>query len=110
MRVQSLDCLHANDALMLRLVGKQRRASDIADGVNSRHAGAVERIDGYCTPSGLHADFFEAEILDIPGNADGGDDALGGERLHATFAVLDVGRDALCLSVEFAYLAAGEDL
>ena len=55
---------------------------------------------------GFHAEFFEAEIFDIADDADGGDDALDGQRLHAAFAVIDGRDDAVGLLVEFCHFGA----
>ena len=77
MRIEPLDGLDADDALVLGLVGEHRRAGDIADGVDARHVGPVERIDHDRAALGLHAELFQAEILDVADDADRGDDALG---------------------------------
>ena len=43
MRLEALDRLDADDALVLGLVREHRRAGDVADGVDAGHVGAVER-------------------------------------------------------------------
>ena len=59
---------------------------------------------------GLHAELFQAEVLDVADDADGRDDALDGERLRAALAVVDGGGDAVGLLVELGHLGAGHDL
>src|SRR5262245_53455341 len=45
MRLEALDGLDADDALVLGLVREQRRAGNVADGVGAGGSGASERID-----------------------------------------------------------------
>ena len=70
MRMQALDRLDADDAFMLGLVREQRRPGDVADGVNARHVGFAHAVDDDVTALGLHAEFFQPEILDIADDAD----------------------------------------
>ena len=107
--MQTLDRFDADNALVLGLVRKQRRPGDVADGVDARHTGAVERIDHDGPTLGFHADLFKAEILDVADNADGGDDALDIERLCPTFALESRG-DAIGLLLQLGDLGIGQDL
>ena len=108
--MQALDGLDADDAFVLGLVREQRRAGDVADGVNARHIGLARAVDDDGAALGLHAEFFQAEILDIADDADGRNDAIDGERLRAALAVVDGRDDAVGLLVELRHLGAGEDL
>ena len=69
-----------------------------------------EAVDDDGAALGLHAELFQAEILDIADDADRGDDAIDGERLRAALAVVDGRGDAVGLLVELRHLGAGEDL
>ena len=60
MRMQSLDRLDADDALMFGLVSKQRRARDVADGIDAGHIGAAQIVDHDRAALGLHADLLQA--------------------------------------------------
>src|SRR5262245_25529638 len=109
MRLQAFDGLHAYDAFVLGLVREHGRSGHIADGVNSRHVGAAIAV-GVNGPAGrLHAEAFQAEVLDVADDADGADDALGPDLLRASFAVLDAGRDAVSIFFEPAHLRLGEN-
>jgi hypothetical protein len=66
---------------MFGLVREHRRASDIANRVNARTVRFVEFVDDNDAAIGFHADFLKAEIFSVADNADGGDDALNGQRL-----------------------------
>ena len=79
MRVQALDRLDADDALMLGLVRQHRRAGDVADGVDARHVGLAEAVDDDGAALGLHAELFQPEVLDVADHADRGDHAVDGE-------------------------------
>src|ERR1700722_13310297 len=109
-RMQSLDRLDADDAFVLGLVRQKRRTGDVADGVDSRHVGLAGAVDDNGAALGLHAEFLQTEIFDVADNADGGDDALDGKRLYATFAIIDGGGDAVAGLVELGDLGAGIDL
>src|SRR3954451_1170279 len=109
MRLEALDRFDADNALVFGLVRKQRRPRYVADGVDARHTGTVERIDHDGPPLGFHADLFKAEILDVADNADGGDDALDIERLCPTFALEDRGH-AIGLLLQLGDLGIGQDL
>ena len=74
------------DALVLGLVRQHRRAGDVADGVDAGHVGAAEPVDDDGAALDLHAELLEAEILDVADDADGGDQALDGDRLLAALA------------------------
>ncbi len=107
--MQPLDRLDADDAFVLGLVRKQRRPGDVADGINARHVGLAGAVDDDRAALGLHAELFQAEILDIADDADRGDDAVDGERLRAALAVIDGRGDAVGLLVELGHFGAGED-
>ena len=85
--MQALDRLDADDAFVLGLVRQHRRAGDVADGVDARHVGLADAVDDDAAAVGLHAELFQAEVLDIADDADRGDDAVDGERLRAALAV-----------------------
>src|SRR5262249_798118 len=61
--------LDADDALVLGLVREQRRAGDVADGVDAGHTGAVERIDHDGAAVGLPAKLFAAGMVDVSRDA-----------------------------------------
>ena len=100
MRVEPLDGLDADDALVLGLVRQHRRPRDVADGVDAGHVGAAEAVGDDGAALGLHAELLEPEVLDVADHADGRDHALDGERLRAALAVVDGGGDAVGLLVE----------
>src|SRR3569832_1529717 len=75
-RIEALDRLDADDAFVLGLVRQHRRAGDVADGVDARHAGAAQRIDLDDPAFGVHADLLEAEVFDVADDAHRRDDAL----------------------------------
>ena len=108
--MQALDRLDADHALVLGLVRQHRRAGDVADGVDARHVGACRAVDHDGAAVDLHAELFQAEVLDVADDADRGDDAVDGERLRAALAVVDGGGDAVGLLVELGHLGAGHDL
>src|SRR6476646_2262283 len=108
MWLETLDRFDADNALVFGLVRKQRRPGYVADGVDARHTGAVERIDHDRPTLGFHADLFKAEILDVADNADGGDDTLDIDRLCPTFA-LDGRGDAIGLLLQLSDLGIGQD-
>src|SRR5580704_3714464 len=95
MRMQSLDRLDADDAFVLGLVRQERRAGDVADGIDAGRAGLADAVNDDGAALGFYAEFFQAEILDIADDADRGDDAIDGERLRAALAVIDGRGDAV---------------
>src|SRR5262249_54033123 len=109
-RLQALDRLDADDALVLRLVREQRRSGHVADGIDAGDVGAIERIDDYGAAFGLHAELFQPEILDIADDPNRGDDAFGRHGLRAALAVVDGRGNAIRFLVELGHLRAGEDL
>src|SRR5271166_432437 len=109
-RLQALDRLYAQDALMLGLVCQQRWASHVPDGINPPHAGTIERIDNNRATPCLYANLFEAEILDISGHPDGGDRSLEVERLHPALSVVDGCADSIGFLIELGHLGPGEYL
>src|SRR5262245_27859090 len=110
MRLEALDRLDTDDALMFGLVRQQRRAGHVADRIDAGHIGAIERIDGDRAALGLHAKFFEPEIFNIADDADRGNNALDRERLRAAFAVVDRRGYAVGSLLELRHLGGGEDL
>src|SRR5262249_43058114 len=110
MRLEAFDCLDADDALVLGLVGEQRWTGNVADRVDAGDIRAIERIDRDRAAIGFHAQFFKAEIFDIAGHPNRGDDPLDGKGLRVAFAVVDRRGDAVRRLVELAYLRACEDL
>ena len=95
---------------MLGLVREQRRAGDVADRVDAGHTCAVQCIDRDRGAIALHADLFQTEVLDVAGYPDGGDDALHGNGLRRSFAVVDRGGDAVGLLVELRDFRTGKNL
>src|SRR5207253_6428552 len=89
MRMQALDRLDADHALMLGLVRQHRRARDVADGVDARHVGLAESIDRDGAALDLHAELFQAEIFGVADHADRRDDAVDRHGLRAALAVVD---------------------
>src|SRR5262245_33338022 len=55
--------LDTDDALVLGLVGKERRPRDVADGVDAGNVGAAEAVDDDGAALDLHAKLLQAEIL-----------------------------------------------
>src|SRR5580700_9326475 len=109
MRIEALDRFDADDAFVLGLVREQRRAGDIADGIDARHAGLADAVDDDCRALGFYAELFQAEILDIADDTDRGDDAIDGEYLRAALAVVDGRGGGIRFLVELGHLGAGED-
>src|SRR6516164_353838 len=107
--VQALDRLDTNDPFMLGLMREQRRPGDVADGIDTRNVGTVERIDNDRPAVGLYAKFLQAEILDIPGNANRRNGPLEFERLNPAFSNIDGGANALPSPVEPGHLGVSED-
>ena len=107
--MQALDGLDADDAFVLGLVRQHRRAGDVANGIDAGHIGLVETVDHDAAAFGFHAEFFQAEVFDIADDADGGDHALGGDRLRLAI-LLDGGGDAVGLFLELGDFRFGEDL
>src|SRR5262249_20275196 len=95
MRVQPLDRLDTDHALVLGLVREHRRTRDITDGVDAGDAGLAETINDDCAAVGLHRKLFQSEILDIPDHADGGNDPLEFGNLGLALGVVYGGDDAV---------------
>ena len=109
-RFEPLDRLHADDALVLGLVGEHRRAGDVADGVDARHVGAAEPVDNDGAAIDLHPELLQPEPLDIADDADRRDHALGLDRPGPALAVLERRGDAVALLVELGHLGPGVNL
>ena len=95
---------------MARLVRQPGRARQVADGIEARHAGAAEAIDGDVRLVDLHAERFEAKILHIADNADGEDGAV--ELLRFLLAVFrrDVGSDDILARLDVFDLRARQNI
>src|SRR6185295_12860994 len=91
MWLQALDGFHAHHPLTLRLVRKHRRSGYIADGVDTRHAGAAVAVGGDGRAVRFDAELLEPEVLDIADHAYGTDHALGAKTLGRALAVVDAG-------------------
>ena len=110
MGFEALDRLDADDAFMLGLVRQHRRTRDVADRIDARDVGLAVAIDrDRAAALGLHAELFQAQVLDVADNADRRDDAVDGHLLRA-FGVLDRRGNAVGVAVELYDLGAGEDL
>ena len=70
----------------------------------------LQRIDNDDAAVGFHAELLEAEILDIAGDPDRRDDTLDGDRLRASFAVVDGRGHAVGFFIEPGDLGTGENL
>jgi len=108
--MQPLDRFDADHAFVLGLMRKKRRAGDVANGINSRHAGSAEAIDDDSPPLGLNADFFQSEIFDVADHADRRDDALDSKLMRAALAVVDGRGNRVALLVELRHFSAGGNL
>ena len=109
-RMQALDRLDADHALMLGLVRQHRRAGDVADGVDAGHVGLAVAVDHHAAAIGLDAEFFQPEVFDIADDADRGDHPVDLDSLRLALAVIQ-GRDhAVALLLEFCHLGVGENL
>ncbi len=104
MRVEALDRLDADHALMLGLVSQHGRTCDVADSVDARNVGLAVAVDDDDAAVGLHPELFEAEILDIADDADRRDHALELGRDRLALAVVDGGDDAVGLLLELDHL------
>ena len=95
---------------MLRLMREHRRARDIADRVDALHIRAAEIVDDDRAALRLHAELLEAEILDIAGDADRRDQALGRDGDARALGILDMGSDAILRLLDLRHLGAREYL
>src|SRR3569833_2939705 len=109
MRVQAFDRLDADDALVLGLVRQHRRPGDVTDRIDARYVGFAEVVDLDDAALELYAELFEANVLDIADDADGGDDAIDGDLL-AFVVGLNGGGDAVGLLVELGDFGVRHDL
>ena len=66
----------------LALWASQGGAGDVADGVEAGLAGAAVLVDDDVGAVDLHPGAFEAEVLDVADDADGGDHAVDGDLLR----------------------------
>src|SRR5207244_11258541 len=69
-RIQALDGLDADHALMLGLVREHRRPRDVADGIDPGHIGLAVAVDHDDSAIGFNTNFFQAQILDIADHPD----------------------------------------
>src|SRR5690606_41851777 len=65
------DGFGGQDALLAGDVGQERRAGDVADGVNAGHPGFHALIDPDEAPFYLYAHAFQAEAFRVADDADG---------------------------------------
>src|SRR6185437_12025789 len=75
--LQPGDLLHANNALVACLVREPRRTHHVADGVKSGRSGAAPFVDDDVALLDADALLLEPDPLDIAGDADGENDAVG---------------------------------
>ena len=90
-------------------MGKHRRTRDVADGVNAGDVGAPEPVGDDEPLFDFYAQRFQAEAFDVADDADGGDEALGFDRLALAVAVLDGSVDATAAALHRRNLGSGED-
>ena len=109
-RMQALDRLDADHALVLGLVRQHRRPRDIADGVEARHVGLAEAVDDDAAAIGLHTKCFEAKALDIADDTDRRDHPLGGDVLLVALVVFHGGGDAVRALHHLRHLGRRQDL
>ncbi len=109
MGIQALDRFDADDAFVLCLVRKEWRSGNIADGVDARHIGAVERVHHDGATFSFSPTFSRPRILDVADNAYGGDNALNGERLRPTLASSMVAVTLSGLLLQSGDLGIGQD-
>src|SRR5262249_21841603 len=102
MRIESLDRLNADNALVLGLVGQHRRPRNVAYCIDAGDIGLAELVNHDDAAIGFHAQFFETEILDITDNANCRDDPLNSEGLRFA-ALLNCRCNAVGFFVEFGH-------
>jgi hypothetical protein len=73
MRLLPGDGFDADDALVAGLVRQPRRAGDIADRVEAGDIGFAIAVGDDVAAIGFHVEGFEAEVLDVAGDADSDD-------------------------------------
>src|SRR5262252_8653200 len=110
MRLEALDGLDTDDALMLRFVGEQRRTGNVADGINAANIGAAITVDLDGAAVDFDAKPFKAKIFYITGDADCRNDAFDGMCLGTAFAIIYGRCNAIGLLVEAGHLGACENL
>ena len=109
-RMQALDGLDTDHALMLGLVRQHRRAGDIADGVDAGDIGLAKTADHDAATVGLDAELLQPEIFDIADHADRGNHPVDLDGLRLALAVIE-GRDhAVALLLEFRHLGVEKNL
>src|SRR5665213_3361301 len=109
-RLQPGDALDTDNTLVLRLVGVQRRAGNVANGVDAGHAGAAETVCDDAAAVGLHAELLQAEVLDVAQYADGRDDAVELDVFLLAVLELDRRGDAVGRLGELRHLRLGVNL
>ena len=92
---QAGDLFDADHRLVLGLVREHRRPGDIADRIEAGDVGLAIAVDDDGAAVGLHAERFEAEVLDIALHADGRDHAVGGDLLDRAVLLLDMRGDRI---------------
>src|SRR4029453_14821398 len=94
MRMQALDGLDADHALMLGLVRQHRGTCDIADGVDAGNVGLAVTVDHDAATVGFDAELFETKALNIADHPDRGNPPLEFHRLRL-LAIVDGGDHAV---------------
>src|SRR5207247_9240682 len=110
MRLEPLDRLHANHALVLGLVGEERRTGNVANRIDTGYIRAIECIDYDSAALSLNPELLQTEIFDIPDDADRGDNALGRQCLCGAFAGIDCRGDTIGRLVQLRHFGAGQDV
>ena len=107
--VQAGDLLHADHAFMHRLVRQPGRAGEVADRIHARLAGAAVFVDRDMRAVDLHPGAFQADVLHIADDADGGDHPVHGDVLRFA-AGLDGDGDVVAALLRPLHRDAGHDL
>ncbi len=106
MNVGSRDLLDADDAFMLCLMGEHRGPATAVRSHRGTHIGLAVAVDDDAAAIGLHAERFEAKVLDIALHADGGDQTVRGDRLDLAILRFDMGSDEFAPFSTFETLAS----
>ena len=92
-RVQAFDGLDADDAFVLGLVRKQRRAGDVADRVNAGHVGLAEAVDRVISAVGVVGNIENLGLEKLGVKTERGAivvDGLGKTNVPGIYAIGDV--------------------
>ena len=108
--VDAGDLLHAEHALVACLVREPWRPDHVADGVEAGHAGAAPFVDDDMALARSSTPCcFEPEPFDIAGDADGEDDAIGGDLFDGAVGLRQRRGDAVATLVKPLDPRAGVD-